>query len=91
MLDVLKNYLERRDPRSNGQPPHPDIPIPEPASSNLNGECPGKAAKSIIAPKTNVWMGLTDRETASVTKWLFQQKELNLTRSDDSGDWDNTV
>ncbi|CAD0050799.1 unnamed protein product [Aureobasidium pullulans] len=43
------------------------------------------------APKVNVWGGLTDIEAASVTQWLFAQPELNLTVSDDAGEWDNSV
>ena len=45
----------------------------------------------ISAPKDNVWGGLTDVEAASVTQWLFAQSELNLTVSDEAGEWDNTV
>jgi primary-amine oxidase len=44
-----------------------------------------------LAPKTNVWGGLTDVEAASVTQWLFTQTELNLTVSDDAGEWDNSM
>jgi len=44
-----------------------------------------------LAPKVNVWGGLTDVEAASVTQWLFAQPELNLTISDDAGEWDNSM
>lgn len=44
-----------------------------------------------LAPKANVWGGLTDVEAASVTQWLFTQSELNLTVSDDAGEWDNSM
>ena len=44
-----------------------------------------------LAPKANVWGGLTDIEAASVTQWLFTQTELNLTVSDDAGEWDNSM
>lgn len=43
------------------------------------------------ASKDNIWSGLTDDEAASVTAWLFHQKDLNLTVSDKAGDWDNRV
>lgn len=45
----------------------------------------------VLAPKTNVWGGLTDVEAASVTQWLFAQSEFNLTVSDEAGEWDNTM
>lgn len=45
----------------------------------------------VLAPKANVWGGLTDVEAASVTQWLFAQPEFNLTVSDEAGEWDNTM
>ena len=43
------------------------------------------------APKSNIWSGLTDVEAAGVTQWLFGQADLNLTITDDAGEWDNSV
>lgn len=60
------------------------IPTPTTASTDNN-------VTSIAAPKENVWGGLTDLEAASVTKWLFGQSKLNLTISDDAGEWDNSM
>ena len=53
--------------------------------------CVSRDAAVSDAPKSNIWQGLTGPETASVLKWLFQQKELNLTKSADAGEWDNSV
>lgn len=58
----------------------------------VNGSaCIETSPPDFVAPKDNVWGGLTDVEAASVTKWLFGQRELNLTRSEDAGEWDNSV
>lgn len=48
-------------------------------------------AAPIVAPKQNVWDSLTNDETASITQWLFDQQDLNLTKASEAGDWDNTV
>lgn len=53
--------------------------------------CIDNEAAALTAPKSNVWAGLTDYEAAIVTTWLFAQPELNLTVSDDAGEWDNSV
>lgn len=59
----------------------------ESASSSSTNAC----ATPIVAPKQNVWNSLTDDETASVTQWLFAQRDLNLTNASEAGDWDNTL
>ncbi|KAI9375379.1 copper amine oxidase [Aspergillus egyptiacus] len=61
---------------------HPGKPVPL---------CDDTPPQEINAPKENVWYGLTDDETAAVAKWLFDQPELNLTVSEDAGEWDNTI
>lgn len=53
--------------------------------------CSNSEYTKTLAPKVNVWGGLTDVEAASVTQWLFAQSELNLTVSDDAGEWDNSM
>ncbi|TKA83156.1 hypothetical protein B0A55_00722 [Friedmanniomyces simplex] len=53
--------------------------------------CVETAPSDFQAPKENVWSGLTNWEAASVTRWLFGQAELNLTRSEDAGNWDNSI
>lgn len=53
--------------------------------------CVDSNATSITAPKDNIWGGLTDLEASSVVSWLFDQPELNLTISEDAGEWDNSV
>ena len=53
--------------------------------------CSENNYNQVLAPKVNVWGGLTDVEAASVTQWLFAQPEFNLTISDDAGEWDNTM
>ncbi|KAK8234385.1 membrane copper amine oxidase [Phyllosticta capitalensis] len=58
---------------------------------DTGASCSAPVAQSIVAPKSNVWAGLTDAEAASVISWLFSQKDLNLTTTDDAGEWDNTV
>ncbi|KAK0321282.1 hypothetical protein LTR82_007734 [Friedmanniomyces endolithicus] len=58
----------------------------------VNGSaCVETSPPDFQAPKENVWVGLTNWEAASVTQWLFAQADLNLTRSDNAGDWDNSV
>ncbi|KAK4540507.1 hypothetical protein LTR36_009145 [Oleoguttula mirabilis] len=60
--------------------------------TQANGSaCIETAPSGFKAPKDNIWSGLTNWEAASVTKWLFEQTELNLTLSDDAGDWDNSI
>jgi primary-amine oxidase len=59
---------------------------------SVNGSaCVETASANFSSPKANIWSGLTDYEAASVTAWLFQQSELNLTRSEDAGAWDNSI
>lgn len=87
MLESLKKSLEPRRQHGNIT----DQGFPSPTIPKPVGGCPEKTAKSIQAPKNNVWLGLTDEELASVTKWLFSQEEFNLTRYYYAGDWDNTV
>ncbi|KAK4208151.1 copper amine oxidase [Rhypophila decipiens] len=56
-----------------------------------NETCAKTLAKDITAPKANIWGALSDVETAGVVEWLFAQPELNLTTSDDAGEWDNVI
>ncbi|KAL4917168.1 copper amine oxidase [Aspergillus aurantiobrunneus] len=53
--------------------------------------CEDTSPQQINAPKENVWYGLTDDETAAVARWLFARPELNLTASENAGEWDNTI
>jgi primary-amine oxidase len=53
--------------------------------------CQATPPQEINAPKENVWYGLTDDETADVAKWLFGRPELNLTSTENAGEWDNTM
>lgn len=53
--------------------------------------CADVLAKSIIAPKPNVWGPLTGEEISSVIEWLFAQEEFNLTVTEKAGPWDNTM
>lgn len=53
--------------------------------------CSTSQAVSITAPQDNVWAGLSDAEAVSVVAWLFGQESLNLTETEDAGEWDNTV
>lgn len=53
--------------------------------------CSESAARTVSAPKQNVWGGLTDEEAASVVSWLFAQPDLNLTVSENATEWDNTM
>ncbi len=53
--------------------------------------CVETLANAIKAPKPNPFAPLTDVETAGVVEWLFEQKDLNLTTSDEAGSWDNTM
>ena len=58
---------------------------------NQHASCVESNATKITAPYTNVWEELSNDEAAGVVKWLFQQPDLNLTTSDDAGEWDNTI
>jgi primary-amine oxidase len=53
--------------------------------------CSSSQAASITAPNDNVWVGLSDAEAVSVVAWLFGQESLNLTETEDAGEWDNTM
>jgi primary-amine oxidase len=63
----------------------------ETSSEPALGSCPDSTYTKTSAPKTNVWGSLTDIEAVSVTRWLFDQPEFNLTVSEDAGEWDNTM
>lgn len=45
------------------------------------------SSNATSSPKPNLWSGLTDIEAATVTQWLFAQADLNLTDTDDAGEW----
>ena len=60
-------------------------------ANETSSACPDTTYTKTSAPKANVWGGLTDVEAASVTRWLFDQSEFNLTVSEDAGEWDNTM
>jgi hypothetical protein len=53
--------------------------------------CSTAQANVISAPYDNVWVGLSDAEAVSVVAWLFGQESLNLTETENAGEWDNTV
>lgn len=53
--------------------------------------CLESNATVITAPKENIWGGLTDIEAAGVVSFLFSQADLNLTTTDEAGEWDNSV
>ncbi|KAJ7320783.1 putative copper amine oxidase [Mycena albidolilacea] len=44
-----------------------------------------------VAPKTNIFISLTNDEAASVISFLHNQTELNLTAAADAGAWDNAI
>ncbi|KAK3690111.1 amine oxidase catalytic domain-containing protein [Podospora appendiculata] len=53
--------------------------------------CAQTVTTTITAPKANVWGELIDVETAGVVSWLFAQKDLNLTLTENATNWDNTI
>lgn len=55
------------------------------------GTCGPSPPASIKAPKRNLWGQLSEQEVGSVVDWLFGQQGLNLTHTEDAGDWDNTM
>lgn len=58
----------------------------------VNGSaCHEAAPEDFRAPHYNVWSGVTNKEAADVTKWLFAQKELNLTVSENATEWSNSI
>jgi len=61
------------------------------SSPSSSPSCSDNHALGVTAPKTNIWGGLSDIEAASVTRWLFSRPELNLTTTDDAGEWDNSI
>lgn len=63
----------------------------ETSSESALGSCPDSTYTKTSAPKANVWGSLTDVEAVSVTRWLFDQPDFNLTVSDEAGEWDNTM
>jgi primary-amine oxidase len=85
-----KKKLANNIKRAAGQPP---LSQPQPLwrRDNETVACAEALATTITAPYTNVWGELTDAEAASVVSWLFAQPELNLTTTENSTAWDNTV
>ncbi|KAL4790421.1 copper amine oxidase [Aspergillus venezuelensis] len=65
--------------------------ISQPYKRRSSTSCEETPPQEINAPKDNVWLGLTDDETADVAKWLFGRPEFNLTTTENSGEWDNTI
>lgn len=61
------------------------------ANTSEPADCVPHSPLDIEAPKENIWSGLTGPEAAGVTEWLFAQKELNLSLSDNATSWDNTM
>ena len=62
------------------------------ATRYANGSaCHDAAPENFHAPHQNVWGELTSKEAAGVTKWLFAQKDLNLTVSENATDWSNSI
>jgi primary-amine oxidase len=53
--------------------------------------CATQALLANPAPYVNVWGGLTDVEAAGTVEWMFQQADLNLTVSESSSEWDNSM
>ena len=69
-------------------------------SSNVNrfteryangSACHASAPEDFQAPHLNIWSGLTDKEAADITKWLFAQTDLNLTVSENATSWSNSI
>ncbi|KAL4959101.1 copper amine oxidase [Aspergillus stella-maris] len=63
----------------------------QPYKRHSSASCEETPPQEINAPKDNVWLGLTDDETADVAKWLFGRPEFNLTTTENSGEWENTI
>lgn len=53
--------------------------------------CAERTPNDFQAPKANIWHGLTVEEATAVTRWLFEQRELNLTAVENATSWDNTI
>jgi primary-amine oxidase len=53
--------------------------------------CATQAHLANPAPYINIWGGLTDVEAAGTVEWMFQQADLNLTVSESSSEWDNSM
>ncbi|KAL5604892.1 hypothetical protein BROUX41_001777 [Berkeleyomyces rouxiae] len=54
-------------------------------------DCKETLATNIPAPKTNIWAALSESEAAGLVAWMFDQKDLNLTVSENATSWDNTI
>ncbi|KAL3467115.1 copper amine oxidase [Aspergillus heterothallicus] len=85
-----KALMRSLESRSN-QHPSDRWDYGKPPNGHSTPTCEDTPPQEINAPKENVWYGLTDDETAAVAKWLFGRPELNLTTSEDAGEWDNTI
>ncbi|KLU86645.1 hypothetical protein MAPG_05657 [Magnaporthiopsis poae ATCC 64411] len=80
--------LRRGQPRPQPRTKSGDHAHHEPRQE---GTCGSSPPASIKAPKRNLWGQLNEKEVGSVVDWLFQQRGLNLTHTEDAGDWDNTI
>ena len=53
--------------------------------------CAQRPPESLQAAKANIWYGLSTEEVSSVTSWLLDQKQLNLTAAEGATSWDNCI
>lgn len=53
--------------------------------------CNANFDNTVTAPRPNVFRDLSPPEVAGVASWLFAQPDLNITASEEAGEWDNTV
>ncbi|RPA87874.1 copper amine oxidase [Ascobolus immersus RN42] len=53
--------------------------------------CSDKTERLIKAPKHNVWDSLTVDEVVTVTGYMFTDSGYNLTKTEEAGNWDNTI
>lgn len=60
------------------------IVLPWLSTVGASDVCPSDKPVNIKAPHANLWAPLSEKDTKAVEKWLYAQKDLNLTSFDDA-------
>ncbi|PHH66868.1 hypothetical protein CDD81_5220 [Ophiocordyceps australis] len=66
-------------------------PWPLHSEQKIATTCSQPPQPEFHAPRENIWYGLSDGEVATVTAWLLNQQELNLTANKYATSWDNII
>lgn len=102
VLGSLVNDVLARPPSSNPNSAWKHGPGPKKMAHDIKRAVQGHkraepsspctvGSTAVQAPKANPWKSLSNEETAAIVEWLFAQKDLNLTTTEEATNWDNTM